>query len=83
MKGFIHSMETFSTVDGRGIRFVLFMQGCPLRCKYCHNRDTWDVNIGKMYTTDEVMKEVLKYKNYYITSNGGITVSGRRTNTTT
>lgn len=74
--GRIHSIETFGTVDGPGIRFIIFMQGCPLRCKYCHNRDTWDLVGGKEYSVDEVMNEILKYKSYMKSSNGGITVSG-------
>lgn len=74
MKGFIHSFESFGTVDGPGIRFVVFMQGCPLRCKYCHNPDTWEFSAGKAYTPEEVLKEILKYKNYV--KNGGVTVSG-------
>ena len=74
MTGNIHSFESFGTVDGPGIRFVVFMQGCPMRCKYCHNPDTWGLNGGKKYTAEEVLKEVLKYKNYI--ASGGVTVTG-------
>lgn len=74
--GKIHSFETLGAIDGPGIRFILFMQGCPLRCKFCHNRDTWDFKGGNEYTVDEIYEKVLKYKNYFIASNGGITVSG-------
>ena len=74
MTGYIHSFESFGTVDGPGIRFVVFMQGCPMRCKYCHNPDTWDSNVGKEYAPEEVVKEVLKYKSYL--RSGGVTVSG-------
>lgn len=74
MKGKIHSFETFGTVDGPGTRFVIFFQGCPLRCKYCHNPDTWETTGGKEYTTEEVVTEILKYNKYY--RNGGVTVSG-------
>ncbi len=76
LTGRIHSFETLGAVDGPGIRFVLFMQGCPLRCKYCHNRDTWDLKGGKEYTVDEIFSKIIRYKNYFITSNGGVTVSG-------
>lgn len=71
----IHSFETFGTVDGPGIRFIFFMQGCALRCKYCHNRDTWRRNGGNKITVDELMEKILKYKNY-ITPSGGVTASG-------
>lgn len=76
IKGRVHSIETFGTVDGPGIRFILFMQGCPLRCKYCHNRDTWDVKGGTEYTVDEIITEINKYYSYMKFSGGGLTVSG-------
>ncbi len=76
MNGKIHSIETFGTVDGPGIRFVIFMQGCSLKCKYCHNRDTWSFNSGKLVTIQELVKEILKYKSYMDSSGGGVTVSG-------
>ena len=74
MKGRIHSFESFGTVDGPGIRFVVFLQGCPLRCKYCHNPDTWGSG-GEEYTAEEVAGRVLRYKNYF-GEKGGVTVSG-------
>lgn len=74
MTGRIHSFESFGTVDGPGIRFVVFMQGCPLRCQYCHNPDTWKSG-GKEYMQEEIVARVLKYKNYF-GDNGGITVTG-------
>ena len=73
--GNIHSFESFGTVDGPGVRFVIFMQGCSLCCKYCHNRDSWQINAGQKYSTDEVIREILKYKSY-ILPNGGVTVTG-------
>ncbi len=76
MIGKIHSIETFGTVDGPGIRFVVFMQGCTLKCKYCHNRDTWDIHDGKEISIEELIKEILKYKSYMDNSGGGVTVSG-------
>lgn len=75
MLGKIHSFETFGTVDGPGIRFVVFMQGCPLRCLYCHNPDTQTLEGGKEYSAEEVANLALKYYNYY-KNGGGITVSG-------
>ena len=71
----VHSVETFGAVDGPGIRFVLFLQGCHLQCKYCHNRDTWDMNNGSYKSLDKIFDKIMKYKNY-ITPNGGVTVSG-------
>ena len=71
----IHSIETFGTVDGPGIRFVVFFQGCHLECKYCHNRDTWDINQGNYISVDELFEKILKYKSYLM-PNGGFTASG-------
>ena len=71
----IHSIETFGTVDGPGIRFVTFFQGCHLECKYCHNRDTWNINEGNYISVDELFNNILKYKSY-IMPNGGFTASG-------
>ena len=70
MIGRIHSFESFGTVDGPGVRFVTFMQGCPLRCQFCHNPDTWDCGGGKLVTADEVVK----YRSFI--KSGGVTVSG-------
>lgn len=74
MTGYIHSKESFGTVDGPGIRYVLFMQGCPLRCIYCHNPDTWETGNGEKITPDEVLQEFNKNRSFY--SKGGITVTG-------
>ncbi|RUT36205.1 pyruvate formate lyase-activating protein [Paenibacillus zeisoli] len=76
LTGHIHSLETFGTVDGPGIRFVLFMQGCLLKCKYCHNPDTWNLTGGKDMHMEEVLAEIEPYINYYRSSGGGLTVSG-------
>ena len=72
----IHSIETFGTVDGPGIRFVIFMQGCALRCKYCHNRDTWDIAGGKIISLEEILDKIERYKSYIIPSGGGVTLTG-------
>lgn len=71
----VHSIESFGTVDGPGIRFVLFLQGCHLQCKYCHNRDTWDINGGKYKSLDDIFQKIMNYKNY-IHPNGGVTITG-------
>lgn len=76
MKAKIHSFESFGTVDGPGIRFIVFMQGCPLKCKYCHNRDTWDTSGGTEYSIDDVIEKISHSKPYMDSSNGGVTVSG-------
>lgn len=75
MEGRIHSFESLGAVDGPGIRFVVFMQGCTLKCKYCQNRDTWDLHGGTTYTVDDLVQKILRYKNY-IMPNGGVTISG-------
>ncbi len=72
--GRVHSIETMGTVDGPGIRFVVFVQGCPMRCAYCHNPDTWSVNGGTMVTVEHLMDEFQSNHEFY--RSGGITVSG-------
>ena len=74
MKGNIHSIETFGTVDGPGIRFVVFMQGCPMRCLYCHNPDTWDISTNKQIDVDYILKKYDSVKEFL--KNGGLTISG-------
>lgn len=74
MKGFVHSQESFGTVDGPGLRYVVFMQGCPMRCKFCHNPDTWMMNTGLEIEAKDIIESYLKNRAFY--SNGGITVTG-------
>ena len=74
MTGYIHSTESFGTVDGPGIRFTIFMQGCPLRCLYCHNPDTWKTDAGKPVTAEKLIDEFKKNRPFY--RKGGITVTG-------
>lgn len=73
--GNIHSLESFGSADGPGVRFLIFLQGCNMRCKYCHNPDTWSNNKGTKMTAQEVITKALRYKAYW-KNNGGITVSG-------
>lgn len=75
MKGKIHSIESFGTVDGPGIRCVVFLQGCSLRCRYCHNPDTWDCQGGLEIDSEEVVQKVLRFRPYF-GEKGGITLSG-------
>lgn len=74
MTGFIHSIESFGTVDGPGIRLVVFMQGCPMRCLYCHNPDTWELSGGTEMSVDDIIKQYEASQSFY--TNGGITVTG-------
>lgn len=76
MEGRIHSFESFGTVDGPGVRFVAFMQGCPLRCLFCHNPDTWDINGKHQYelSPKQLLDEVMKYRSFI--KSGGVTLSG-------
>lgn len=74
MKGYIHSTESFGTVDGPGVRFVIFFQGCPMRCLYCHNPDTWAVGGGTETDTDTLLAEFAKGREFY--RSGGITCTG-------
>ncbi|MFW6248104.1 MAG: pyruvate formate-lyase-activating protein [bacterium] len=74
--GYLHSVETFGTLDGPGIRYVLFFQGCHLRCVFCQNRDTWERNPGRVVTVSELVKELKRYKTYMTSSGGGVTASG-------
>lgn len=75
LKGRIHSFQSLGTLDGPGVRFVVFMQGCNLRCGCCHNPDTWSCNEGTEYTAEEIIKKAVRYKEYF-RKDGGITVSG-------
>lgn len=74
-KGYIHSLESFGSVDGPGVRFVIFTSGCAMRCQFCHNPDTWKMQSGTQYTADELLDKAMKYRAYW-GSKGGITVSG-------
>jgi len=74
MQGRIHSLESFGTVDGPGVRYVVFVQGCPMRCKYCHNPDTWEVNAGTLTEPDYIIEQYERNKGFY--NGGGITVTG-------
>jgi pyruvate formate lyase activating enzyme len=76
MTGYVHSIETAGTVDGPGIRFILFTTGCPLRCQYCHNPDTWHLKNGRHVSVDEVMEEIEKYADFLNDAGGGVTISG-------
>ncbi|MGL5256041.1 MAG: 4Fe-4S cluster-binding domain-containing protein, partial [Proteocatella sp.] len=86
IKGYINSIQSLGAVDGPGVRFVVFLQGCPLRCIYCHNPETWDINLGlnkqvklgksvQVFTPEQLLKKALRYKSYF-GSKGGITLSG-------
>ena len=72
--GYIHSLESFGSVDGPGVRFVVFFQGCPMRCVYCHNPDTWNLSEGKEMSADEILQKMLRNRAFY--TRGGITATG-------
>ena len=74
MDGYIHSTESFGTVDGPGVRFVIFLQGCPMRCIYCHNPDTWKMNTGEKRSPESLIREYDRDRQFY--TKGGITVTG-------
>lgn len=76
MIGRVHSIESMGLMDGPGIRMVLFMQGCPIRCKYCHNPDSQEINAGELMEVDEIVDRAKRLKPYFERSGGGITVSG-------
>lgn len=75
LKGAIHSTESFGSVDGPGVRFVIFMQGCSMRCQFCHNPDTWNQTSDHLKTADELLEQALRFRSYW-GNKGGITVSG-------
>lgn len=75
MEGYVHSLESFGSVDGPGIRYVIFLTGCPMRCRFCHNPDTWEMSKGTKYSADELLQKAMRYRTYW-GSDGGITVSG-------
>lgn len=73
--GYVHSLESFGAADGPGVRYMIFMSGCAMRCQFCHNPDTWKVGAGTPYTADELLSKAMRYRSYW-GSKGGITVSG-------
>ncbi|WP_237155431.1 pyruvate formate-lyase-activating protein [Oryzibacter oryziterrae] len=76
VRGFVHSSEAGGAVDGPGVRFVLFVSGCPLRCQYCHNPDTWHTRQGKETTSREALAEIASYSAFLKRAHGGVTISG-------
>lgn len=75
MKGYIHSLDSFGSVDGPGVRYLIFFSGCAMRCQFCHNPDTWDMKTGTIYTADELLDKAERFRSYW-GKEGGITVSG-------
>ena len=76
VQGYIHSVETAGTVDGPGIRYIIFTTGCPLNCVYCHNPDTRKMKSGKLVNSFDLLKEIHEYKDYHASTGGGVTISG-------
>lgn len=76
MEGNVHSIETLGTVDGPGLRYVVFLQGCLLRCQFCHNADTWEIGKGKIISVEEIINDIKSYSPFMQASGGGVTVSG-------
>ena len=75
VQGYVHSLESFGSVDGPGVRYVIFLAGCAMRCQFCHNPDTWNMQTGTPYTADALLEKAMRYRSYW-GENGGITVSG-------
>ena len=75
-EGWVHSTETFGTTDGPGIRYILFLSGCPLRCQYCHNPDTWHRKDGTLTAVDDILADIAKYRHFFARGRGGVTLSG-------
>ena len=71
----VYSQESFGSVDGPGVRYVIFLQGCAMRCKFCHNADSWDMQKGEVYTSEELLKRALRFRSYW-GEQGGVTISG-------
>lgn len=75
-QGYVHSVESMGTLDGPGLRYVIFLTGCPLQCQYCHNPDTQDIKNGTLTQTEKILQDLERYKNFLIPSGGGLTISG-------
>lgn len=76
MNGYIHSVDTFGSVDGPGIRYIVFTSGCLMRCQYCHNPDTWKMKDGKEMSVDELVSDIVRYRSYMMATGGGVTITG-------
>lgn len=76
VKGYVHSYESGAMVDGPGVRFVLFLSGCPLRCQYCHNPDTWDIRNGQEMDSSEILEKIKSVAQFLKIAKGGVTISG-------